>query len=200
MEHGTLAGQDSTGALAQLVDRYRGSTGLETADLEQLRHLIATSPDPWARATPLHVTASALVVHPESRTVLLRWHERQQGWLQVGGHGDPGESDPLAVAMREAAEETGLDDLVTWPDDADDSLHVRVDPLHIVVVPVTAAASEPAHRHLDIRFVFRTAKPGHARPENDRSPLRWLACEQAASATDEQNLRESLSRVDRLLG
>jgi 8-oxo-dGTP pyrophosphatase MutT (NUDIX family) len=40
------------------------------------------------------------------------------GWLQVGGHGDPGEGDPLAIALREAAEETGLSDLVPWPDDS----------------------------------------------------------------------------------
>ena len=50
--------------------------------------------DPWARDTPRHVTCSALVLHPPSGRVLLRWHRRQQAWLQVGGHADPGETDP----------------------------------------------------------------------------------------------------------
>lgn len=57
------------------------------------------------------MTGSALMVHPSSGRVLLRWHERMQRWLQIGGHGDPGESDPLAVALRERREETGLPDL-----------------------------------------------------------------------------------------
>jgi 8-oxo-dGTP pyrophosphatase MutT (NUDIX family) len=51
---------------------------------------------------------SALVVNPSSRHVLLRWHERIGRWMQVGGHGDPGEHDPWQVALREAREETGL--------------------------------------------------------------------------------------------
>ena len=55
-----------------------------------------------------------MIVHPRL-VVLLRWHERQQAWLQVGGHGDPGEVDPFAIALREAEEETGLADLDVWP-------------------------------------------------------------------------------------
>ena len=73
---------------------------------------LARAGDPWDRSAPLHLTASALIVHRESARVLLRWHERLVTWAQVGGHGDPGEEDPLAIALREAAEETGLRDLV----------------------------------------------------------------------------------------
>ena len=44
------------------------------------------------------MTASALVVHPSTARAPLRWHDRQQAWLQVGGHGEAGEDDPLEVA------------------------------------------------------------------------------------------------------
>ena len=81
--------------------------------------LARAAADPWSRSQlPLHFTASALVVHPASRRVLLRWHVKQDRWLGVGGHGDPGETDPLQIALREAREETGLSDLVPWPDGA----------------------------------------------------------------------------------
>ena len=80
------------------------------------------------------MTGSALIVHPASRRVLLRWHPRQQAWIQVGGHGDPGELDPLGIAEREAAEETGLADLAPWPDP---------DVRHVVVVSVPAAGLIP---------------------------------------------------------
>nr|WP_277349776.1 NUDIX domain-containing protein [Planosporangium thailandense] len=138
----------------------------------------------------MHVTASALIVHPPTARVLLRWHARQQAWLQVGGHADPGELDPVAIALREGREETGLDDLVPWPD-------ARV--VHVVVVPVAPSAQEPAHEHVDVRFVLATGTPERVRPENPTAELRWLSVAEAHSLTGEANLRETLSRVGRLL-
>jgi 8-oxo-dGTP pyrophosphatase MutT (NUDIX family) len=95
---------------------YQAAGETEAADVARMRGLAAAEPDPWSRSLPLHFTASALVLHPDSGRVLLRWHQRLGMWLQAGGHADPGESDPLAIALREAAEETGLPDLVPWPD------------------------------------------------------------------------------------
>ena len=82
--------------LTTLLDRYRPGGDAETADLKRVRDLLESGADPYRRDLPLHVTASALIVHPPTGRVLLRWHQRQQAWLQVGGHGDPGETDPLA--------------------------------------------------------------------------------------------------------
>jgi 8-oxo-dGTP pyrophosphatase MutT (NUDIX family) len=138
----------------------------------------------------MHVTASAVVVHPDSGRVLLRWHKRQQAWLQVGGHGDPGETDALAIAVREACEETGLADLVPWPDE---------DLRHVVIVSVPASTKEPAHEHADVRFVLATRTPDLAREENPQAPLRWLSLNEAYDLTPQANLRETLFRVERLL-
>jgi 8-oxo-dGTP pyrophosphatase MutT (NUDIX family) len=175
--------------LLQLLGRYRPQGEAEAADVLQVRAL-AASADPWPRSAPLHVTASALIVHPATDRVLLRWHQRQQGWLQVGGHGDPGETDPLQIALREAAEETGLADLKPWPD-----AQLR----HLVIVDVPASAAEPAHRHADLRFVLATEDPGAARPESPDAPLRWLSLAEARQLTSEANLRETLSRTELLL-
>jgi 8-oxo-dGTP pyrophosphatase MutT (NUDIX family) len=159
----------------------------ERRDVARVSTIIG--PDTFARSRPLHVTGSAVIVHPPSRRVLLRWHERQQAWLQVGGHGDPGEDDPFAIARREAAEETGLEDLVAWPTDSI---------LHVVVVPVPAGKGEPAHEHADVRYVLATAAPDSARPESDDAPMQWLSIENALGLTQEENLRESLRRVAEL--
>jgi 8-oxo-dGTP pyrophosphatase MutT (NUDIX family) len=175
--------------VAGLLAAYQPQNELEARDLARIRDVLRTEPDPWSRATPLHLTASALIVHPESGRVLLRWHQRQQAWLQVGGHADPGEDDALTIALREASEETGLADLVPWPDGA-----LR----HAVIVPVPAGRGEPAHEHADLRFVLATASPDAVRAETAHAPLQWLAPADAAAITSEANLRESLARLDGL--
>jgi 8-oxo-dGTP pyrophosphatase MutT (NUDIX family) len=174
--------------LAAALDRYRPRTSFEADDVRRVRDRIAAG-EPWDRSTPLHITASAVIVHPPSEQVLLRWHARQQAWLQVGGHGDPGEVDPLAIALREGREETGLDDLVGWPDG-------RI--VHVVIVPVPAATHEPAHEHADVRFVLATEQPDRARPENPTALLRWMTIPEASTTTAEANVRETLERIEHL--
>jgi 8-oxo-dGTP pyrophosphatase MutT (NUDIX family) len=176
--------------LSVLLAEYRPEGDAERADLPRVRALAETTGDPWRRELPLHVTASALIVHPPSGRVLLRWHQRQQAWLQVGGHGDPWESDPLAIALREAAEETGLADLVPWPD-----ARLR----HLVIVDVPPGKGEPAHEHADLRYFMATQAPDAARAENEGAPLRWLSLTEAYEATSEVNLRETLARIERIL-
>jgi len=180
----------SPGPLPDMLARYRPQAEDEAADVERVRALAGSADDPWLRSIPLHVTASALIVQPSSGRVLLRWHQRQQAWLQVGGHGDPGENDPLAIALREAAEETGLTDLAPWPDG-----QLR----HVVIVPVTAVSWEPAHEHADLRFVLATQTPDEVRPENPDAPLRWLTPAEARELSAQPNLRETVTRVERLL-
>ena len=174
-----------------LLDRYQPDGRAETADLRRVRALAETTDDPWRRELPLHLTASTLIVHPPTGRVLLRWHQRLQAWLLVGGHGDPGESDPLAIARREAAEETGLTDLVPWPD-----ARLR----HLVIVNVPAGKGEPAHEHADLRYFMATEAPEAVRAENEDAPLRWLSLTEAPEATSEANLLETMTRMERLLG
>lgn len=180
----------------ELLSGYRPRGAPETVDVTRVLALAQESGDAWSQQIPLHLTASALVVHPPSGRVLLRWHARQQAWLQIGGHGDPGESEPIDVALREGREETGLADLTPWPDAA---------LVHVVIVAVSARAAgptrpaSPAHQHADLRFVLATADPDGIAAESADAPLQWLSIGDATQATSEANLRETLDRAGRLL-
>jgi 8-oxo-dGTP pyrophosphatase MutT (NUDIX family) len=158
----------------------------QPADVKRARSLLAGGRDPWSRDTPLHLTASALIVDPETSRVLLRWHQRQRRWLQVGGHGDPGESDPLAIALREAREETGLPDLVAWPD-----ARLR----HVVICDVAPGKGEPAHQHADLRYLMATSAPQAIRPESSDAPLRWLTLAEARQLVGVNSLQVTLDRA-----
>ena len=176
--------------LTTLLDRYRPQGDTEVSDVQRVRTLLEAGGDPYRRDLPLHITASALIVHPPTGLVLLRWHQRQQAWLQVGGHGDPGETDPLAIVAREAEEETGLADLAPWPD-----AEIR----HVAIVNVPPGKGEPAHEHADVRFFMATQTPDAIRAESEHAPLRWLTLTSARDTTSEPNLRETLSRIQPLL-
>src|SRR5690348_11712511 len=182
--------QSSGLTLTTLLDRFRPEGDAETDDVRRVRALMESAADPFRRDLPLHVTASALIVHPPTGRVLLRWHQRQQAWLQVGGHGDPGETDPLAIVAREAEEETGLTDLVPWPD---------AEIKQVVIVDVPPGKGEPAHQHADVRFFMATSTPDAIRAENAQAQLRWLTLPAARDTTSEPNLREALTRIEPLL-
>lgn len=177
--------------LSGLLTGYQAAGETEAADLRRMTGLAAAAADPWSRSLPLHFTASALVVHPETRRVLLRWHDKHGLWLQVGGHADPGETDPLRIALREAAEETGLTDLEPWPDAA-----LR----HAAVCRVRASQTEPEHEHADLRYILATRDPDAIIPENDKSPLRWLPVDEAIDLVGGNNLRHTLDRARALFG
>jgi len=172
------------------LEEYQPVGQTEVADVERVRQLLAAEPDVWSRDTPLHLTASALVVDPATGKVLLRWHQRQGKWLQVGGHGDPGETDPLAIALREAAEETGLPDLVPWPD-----ARLR----HVVICDVAPGKGEPAHHHADLRYLLATGRPELIRPENANAPLRWLTLAEARELVGTNNITVTLDRAEQAL-
>jgi 8-oxo-dGTP pyrophosphatase MutT (NUDIX family) len=158
----------------------------EAADVARLRDA-ATKGDVFSRAAGLHVTASALVVHVPTRRVLLRWHTKMRQWMQVGGHFDPGETDPWSVALREAREETGLDDLASLTD--------APRCVQIVIVPVPTFGPENAHEHADLRYALTTDHPDSIRAETRAADLRWMPIDAAGGKVEEENLREFIARV-----
>ena len=106
-----------------------------------------------------HFTASAVVIDPGRRVVLLVAH-RLTGFYQFpGGHVDEDESADEA-ALREVAEETGVD-FTLWMTPAD---RIAVPsgtrlptPLMVCEFPAPAdrdpAWLEPAHHHIDLLYL-----------------------------------------------
>ena len=97
---------------------------------------------------------------------------------------------PARIVAREAEEETGLTDLVPWPDD-----EIK----QVAIVNVPPGKGEPAHEHADVRFFMATARPDAVRAEKARPvPLAEPPAER--DTTSEPNLRETLVRIEPLLG
>lgn len=95
---------------------------------------------------PGHFTASAFVLSPEQDALYLIHHAKLGLWLQPGGHVEEHDEDLLAAARREVEEEAGLASAPLHPG----ALGVFDLDIH----PIPARRDEPAHEHLDVRFLF----------------------------------------------
>ncbi|MFJ2033758.1 NUDIX hydrolase [Streptosporangium sp. NPDC087985] len=97
-----------------------------------------------------HATAGAVLADPDGR-ILHVHHLALNKWLLPGGHLEASDATLLDAALRELAEETGISaDAVTPVGDR--PIHIDIHP-----IPANAAKGEPDHRHIDFRFLFRTA-------------------------------------------
>ena len=80
----------------------------EEMDKSLILNWIETQDDAFSRDnTVAHMTASAWVVNKDRSRVLMVYHNIYDSWSWLGGHAD-GETDLLAVAIREVKEEAGI--------------------------------------------------------------------------------------------
>jgi 8-oxo-dGTP pyrophosphatase MutT (NUDIX family) len=125
-----------------------------------------------------------VVVSSAGDRVLLLHHRKLHRWLQPGGHADPGETAGESVALREALEETGIDGLALHPE--------APRPLDVDVHSIPARGSEPAHQHLDLRYLVVAPAAAALTPKADESnDLRWFRWEE----TDALGLDPGLERA-----
>ncbi len=172
--------------LIAAIDAYARTHAGERETVERFRALLAAGDAAFERdhLDPGHVTASAWVVDPGGDAVVLLRHAKLGIWVQPGGHAD-GEADVLAVARREAEEETGLGGL---------TLVSRVAPAAGVPTPfdldvhaIPARGAEPAHLHFDVRYAFRSSARRLERNAESHA-LAWVPLDELARYTHEESV------------
>ena len=130
-----------------------------------------------------HVTGSAVVLDPSGTSMLMTHHRKLGRWLQLGGHAD-GDSDPLAVACREAAEESGL---TVAPVDRE------ILDLDIHTIP--PRGDDPAHYHYDVRFLLRAERTGPLKVTEESLALRWVPLDGVEAVTREESILRLVRKV-----
>ena len=177
-------------SLLRELRRYEPFDSVERQHCRDLITLLAGGETGFSRHAfdPGHVTASCFVIDSSSTRVLLHRHKRLGRWLQMGGHVEEEES-LVDAALREAAEESGLDDLQMLPGIVDVDVHV-----------IPAGKGEPEHRHFDVRFLARTDEP-HAitmdRSESDA--LAWFPLHEAVAVMNEEASTRVMGKIGMLL-
>ena len=136
-------------------------------------HILAfldAHPDAAHRScAPGHLTGSAVIVDSAGTRALMMLHAKVGLWLQMGGHAD-GDCNLAGVALREATEESGIAGLTIYHPPIDVDSHTISERRH-----------EPAHQHLDVRFLV-VAPPGAVEVRNSEShELAWVTADELDS-------------------
>ena len=161
--------------LRRLLNHYE--TRHPAEDLAPFRAFVERQPrcferDCWDDG---HITASAAVLDPDVSALLLTLHAKLGKWLQLGGHAD-GDADPLAVALREASEESGLAVRPLLADAIDVDIHA-----------IPARGAEPAHFHYDVRFLL-IAELAPLTVTSESHALQWVPLAKIESVSREASL------------
>ncbi|HXB49692.1 MAG TPA: NUDIX domain-containing protein [Streptosporangiaceae bacterium] len=150
------------------VVAFAAVTEREIASRERFLGELGRLADPFSRdADPVHVTGSAIVAG--RRGTVLHWHKRMGGWMQPGGHVDPGEA-PWQAAVRETVEETGLP--------------VRHPASGPVLIHLDAHPAGP-HVHLDLRYLLVSDDVEPSPPPGESQQVRWFPLAEAMEVADD---------------
>ncbi len=139
--------------LAAMLRAYVAGDEQEEADRCAMLRLAEELEQPLSRLqTRAHFTASAFVVDETGARACLVAHAKLDRLLQPGGHVESVDTCLEDAALREAREETGLEL----------ELHPKAPrPFDLDVHGIPARGDEPAHFHLDVRYlVVGRGEPG----------------------------------------
>lgn len=161
------------------LSRYLAHFPDEAQRLAALRDqlLDPTGEDIFARSTMRgHITASALVLSADHRSLLLIHHRVIGRWLQPGGHVEPGQ-DLWASACREVAEETGVSAIERLALGPFGAIPIDID-THAIAA--NTRKGEGAHWHHDFLYLARAEANAALQAQLDEvhavqwAPLSWL--------------------------
>ena len=121
----------------------------------------------------VHFTASSWLVNKEHTKVLMIYHNIYNSWSWTGGHAD-GETDLLAVAVKEAQEETGIKTITPVSEE--------IYSIEILTVDghMKRGAYVPSHLHLNVTYLLEADEAEVLRVKPDEnSGVAWFSLEEA---------------------
>lgn len=135
-----------------------------------------------------HLTSSGLILNPVMDAMLMVHHNIYKHWSWTGGHMD-GEMDYLAVAVREAKEETGVE-----------CAPLCADILSIDILPVWGhvknGAYVSAHLHLSVAYVLIADPHARTAPRlEENSGVKWVPLPEIAAHAGEPALIEVYNKL-----
>ena len=175
--------------LIHLLDHYETDYPEELNLVAEYRDFVTGTVDCFERSQLSgHVTGSAWLLNVDATRVLLTHHKKLNRWLQPGGHAD-GVTDVARVAMKEALEESGLNEIRFYvPQLLDVDIH-----------QIPGRKDEPAHYHYDCRFLLQAVGSDQFTISDESNELSWVLLDEVSNYTDEVSIARMLDKSKSLV-
>lgn len=129
--------------------------------------------------TVAHITASAWVVNKDRSKVLMVYHNIYNSWSWLGGHAD-GETDLLAVALREVKEEAGISHVSPVSEEIFSLESLTVDG------HVKKGKYVSSHLHLNVTYLLEAdSEEAVSIKADENSGVAWFSPEEALKKSTE---------------
>lgn len=176
--------------LRTLLREFKAVDAREESHRAAMLALCNAPGDPFSREHwyPGHFTASAFVLSPDDRDILLIFHPKFDRWLQPGGHVEPADVTVITGALREVAEETGVHDV--------DVVGEGLFDLDVHEIP--ARKGDPAHHHYDVRVLLRAASRELA-AGTDAAAARWVPISEVPTIESDESVMRAVRKAQRVV-
>ena len=162
------------------IESYAPCNEQEARDKAIILDFIDKNADAFLRTNLIaHMTASAWIVNDKRDKTLMVYHKIYDSWSWTGGHAD-GDEDLLSVALREAREETGLENVRAVTGD--------IYSLEVLTVDGHEKRGEyvPSHLHLNVTYLLTADERDELKIcEEENTGVRWFTLEEALQASSE---------------
>lgn len=166
--------------LMESIRTYQPFNEQEEMDKSLILNWIETQDDAFSRDnTVAHMTASAWVVNKDRSRVLMVYHNIYDSWSWLGGHAD-GETDLLAVAIREVKEEAGISGVRPVSEEIFSLESLTVDG------HVKRGKYVSSHLHLNVTYLLEADSEEQVFvKEDENSGVGWFTPEEALKKSTE---------------
>ncbi|WP_404427339.1 NUDIX hydrolase [Ureibacillus chungkukjangi] len=181
--------------IRQQLEQYKPSNPQEGKDQEIILRYMDTFDNLFTRENEFaHFTASAWLVNEERTKVLMAYHNIYNSWSWVGGHAD-GDTDLLHVALKEAKEETGLENVRPVSE--------QIYSIEILGVPahVKKGKHVATHVHLNVTYLLEASESDltFIKPD-ENSDIGWFELEKAIEISTEPEMKVVYQKLNEKLG
>lgn len=175
--------------LVEQIKRYVPCCEQEARDQEIMLAHLRGGKMPLSRENEVaHFTASGWIVNRDRTRLLMAYHNIYRSWSWTGGHAD-GESDLLAVALREAREETGVKDVL--------AVSPEIFSIETLVVEGHEKRGRyvPCHLHMNVTYLLEAddTAPLTVKPD-ENSAVAWIRMDEMADKVTEPWMLERVYR------
>ena len=169
--------------LIEEIKSYKTNDELELIDQQTMLEFLYS-----------HFTASAIVVNTNKTKVLFAYHLIYKSFAWLGGHAD-GNPDLYQVALKEAKEESGLNNLKPFNDKI----------MSLEVLPVMAHLKKgnivPNHLHLNVTYVLIANEEDTLKiKEDENSALAWLEINDLDKYVNEKDMIKIYQKILNRIG